>query len=306
MTLFDSVDTPDRVLGSASVPSPVREPEPTGQSAGESAHVASGDMRRIRMVVAYDGTDFHGFAAQHDVVTVGGTLSAAIGQVVGQPIDMTCAGRTDAGVHAWGQVVSFDLPATAADTTALARLQVSVNRLCSPSIVVREVAVAPDDFDARFSAIARTYRYTVLQTPVGDPFRVRTVWHVPELLDLRAMQLACDPFIGEHDFSSFCRAAQRSDGTPVPLTRRVTSATWVDPGDGTVQFRVTASAFCHQMVRSLVGTLVEVGRGRRRAGEMMGILLAGDRQAAGQLAPPTGLCLWHVDYPANDGGSTSS
>jgi tRNA pseudouridine38-40 synthase len=299
MTLFDTVEvTPVDVV-------PVGpQPDAAAAPASDPAITATDDVRRIRMVVAYDGTDFHGFAAQHDVVTVGGTLAAAVEQVVGQPIVMTCAGRTDAGVHAWGQVVSFDLPAASADVASLARVQLSVNRLCAPSIVVREVAAVADDFDARFSAVARTYRYTVLQTPVPDPFRARTVWHVPEPLDLRAMQLACDPFIGEHDFSSFCRAAQRSDGSPAPLTRRVTSATWVDCGDGTVQFRVTASAFCHQMVRALVGTLVEVGRGKRRAGEMMGILLACDRQAAGQLAPPIGLCLWHVDYPDTGHRST--
>lgn len=299
MTLFDTVE-----VTSVDVVPVAPQPGPAVQPASDPAIIATDDVRRVCMVVAYDGTDFHGFAAQHDVVTVGGTLSAAIEQVVGQSIDMTCAGRTDAGVHAWGQVVSFDLPAASADTTALARLQVSVNRLCAPAIVVRKVAVAPDAFDARFSAVGRTYRYTVLQTPVPDPFRVRTVWHVPEPLNLRAMQLACDPFVGEHDFSSFCRAAQRSDGSPAPLTRRVTSATWVDCGDGAIQFRVTASAFCHQMVRALVGTLVEVGRGKRRAGEMMGILAAGDRHAAGQLAPPTGLCLWHVDYPDTGHGST--
>lgn len=313
VTLFDATPGDDAVTpssgGDESEPGATSGPTPeTGIQPGVGPHadrtVAHGDLRRIRMVVAYDGTDFHGFAAQHDVVTVAGVLTAAIEQVVGHGIDMTCAGRTDAGVHAWGQVVSFDLPVARTDVSSLTRLQVSVNRLCRPSIVVREVAVAADDFDARFSAIARTYRYTVLQTPVGDPFRVRTVWHVAEPLDLRAMQLACDPFIGEHDFSSFCRAAQRSDGTPAPLTRRVTRAAWADPGDGTLQFRITASSFCHQMVRSLVGTLVEVGRGKRRAGEMMGVLAACDRHAAGQLAPPTGLCLWHVDYPATDGGST--
>jgi tRNA pseudouridine38-40 synthase len=269
---------------------------------GDPAPVAG--VARIRMLVAYDGTSFHGFAAQHDVVTVGGTLSAAIEQVTGRSIELACAGRTDAGVHAWGQVVSFDLPVDRADDLSLARLQTSVNRLCGPAIVVRQAGVASDGFDARSSAVARTYRYTVLQTPVPDPFRVRTVWHVAEPLDVRAMRLACDPLIGEHNFSSFCRAAIRPDGSPAPLTRRVTSATWTEPGDGTMLFWVTASAFCHQMVRSLVGTLVEVGRGRRKAGEMMGILAAGDRQAAGQLAPPSGLCLWHVDYPDSDGGST--
>lgn len=254
-------------------------------------------MARLRLLVAYDGSPFRGFAAQPGVPTVAGALAEAMARVVGHPVDLTCAGRTDAGVHAWGQVVSCDVAASAATDEGLARLVASVNKMCAPSVVVRSAQRAPDDFDARFSAVGRTYRYTVLQTPVGDPFRAHVVWHVPEPLDLRTMRLACDPLIGEHDFSSFCRAAHRPDGTSASLVRRIHDATWVDAGDGTVQFRVHASAFCHQMVRSLVGTLVEVGRGRRRAGDMMGILAARDRQAAGQLAPPQGLCLWEVHYP---------
>lgn len=253
--------------------------------------------QRVRLTVAYDGTDFRGFAEQPDVPTVAGALVDAIAQVTGQTVELTCAGRTDAGVHARGQVVSFDLPAVHCDAPGLARLATSVTRLCRPSVVVREVGVAPDGFDARHSAITRTYRYSVLASPVPDPFRVRTTWHVPVPLDLRAMTLACDPFIGEHDFSSFCRAATRADGTDAPLVRRVLDARWVALDDDLLQFRITASSFCHQMVRAVVGTLVEVGRGRRRAGEIMGILGARDRTAAGQLAPPHGLCLWQVGYP---------
>jgi len=247
--------------------------------------------------VAYDGTDYRGFAVQPGVPTVAGALTDAIARVSGEEVELACAGRTDAGVHARGQVVSFDLPVASCGAADLARLATGITRLCRPSVVVRDVAVAADDFDARHSAVARTYHYSVLAAPVPDPFRVRTTWHVPVPLDLRAMTLACDPLIGEHDFSSFCRAATRADGTPAPLVRRVVDARWVDLDDDVLQFRITASSFCHQMVRAVVGTLVEVGRGRRRAGEMMGILAARDRHAAGQLAPPGGLCLWAVAYP---------
>ncbi len=253
--------------------------------------------RRVRLTVAYDGTDYRGFAAQPGVPTVADALTEAIARVCGEDVELACAGRTDAGVHAWGQVVSFDLPAASCGVADLARLATGVTRLCRPSVVVRDVSVAADDFDARHSAVSRTYRYSVLASPVPDPFRVRTTWHVPVPLDLRAMTLACDPLIGEHDFSSFCRAATRADGTPAPLVRRVVDARWVALDDDVLQFRITASSFCHQMVRAVVGTLVDVGRGRRRAGEMMGILAAGDRNAAGQLAPPGGLCLWAVGYP---------
>jgi tRNA pseudouridine38-40 synthase len=282
----------------------VAEPSPPVVA---DASVTDGSRRatsRLRLLVAYDGTSFRGFAAQEGLRTVGGALAEALSRVVGHPVELTCAGRTDAGVHAWGQVVTCDVDASSLGE--LDRLQVSLNRLCGPAIVVRQVAVVAPGFDARFSALARTYHYTVLTTPVPDPFRVHTVWHVPEPLDLRAMRLGCDPLIGEHDFSSFCRAAVRADGSPAPLVRRVHDARWVDLGEGTLQFRIRASSFCHQMVRSVVGTLVEVGRGRRRAGEMTGMLAARNRGAAGQLAPPTGLCLWAVDYPGEgpDDGSS--
>ena len=252
------------------------------------------DATRVKLVVAYDGAGFHGFWPNEGVTTVGGTLQAAVAQVVGHSIDMTCAGRTDTGVHAWGQVVTFDVVADALD---LERLQTSVNKLCGPSIVVREAEEVDADFDARGSATGRTYRYTVLNRPFPDPFLHTTTWHVATPLDLRAMTLACDPLIGSHDFSSFCRRPKVAEAqAPVSLTRRVTDAHWVELEDGLLRFEVTANAFCHQMVRSIVGLLVDVGRGRSRAGDVLGIIRAEDRHAAPSPAPPQGLCLWSVAY----------
>ena len=256
---------------------------------------------RARLVVAYDGAGFHGFAAQPRVPTVAGALREGLEKVLGAPVELTCAGRTDRGVHAWGQVVSFDAPADRFDPVGLQR---SLNRLCGPAIVVREASVAAADFDARHSAIGRTYRYTVLNRPVPDPFLSHLVWHVDTPLDLALLRLACDPLIGEHDFSAFCRKAKGRDGQPLSLVRNIRSAGWTDLGDGRLRFEVSANAFCHQMVRSLVGTLVGVGTGRLHAGQLLGILASGSRQGAGPLAPPQGLCLWQVDYPepfATDG-----
>jgi tRNA pseudouridine38-40 synthase len=246
------------------------------------------------MVVAYDGTGFHGFAANAGVPTVAGALRDAIERVLGEPVVLTGAGRTDAGVHALGQVVSFDL--TVADVD-LARLTRSVNGLCGPAIAVRATDVAPDGFDARFSALWRRYRYTILNRPGPDPFLASTAWHVTTPLDLGLMRLGVDPLVGEHDFTSFCRARVADDGTPAPLVRRVLDAGWNDAGDGVLRFEIRAVAFCHQMVRSIVGTLVDVGSGRKVAGDVLGILRARDRAATGQLAPPHGLCLWEVGYP---------
>ena len=243
------------------------------------------------MTVAYDGRRFHGFAAQPEVRTVGGVLTDAISTTLQAPVELTVAGRTDAGVHAWGQVVSFDAPA-AAD---LERLQRSVNTQLGPEVVAREVSVAPDGFDARRWATARRYRYTIVNRPVPDPFLAGFAWHVSDPLDLAALRLSCDPLIGEHDFSSFCRVPRGVPG--YSLVRRVTEARWLDLGDGLLRFEIEASSFCQQMVRAVVGTMAAIGLGRRRAGEMAGILRAAKRSAADRVAPPGGLCLWSVTYP---------
>lgn len=245
-------------------------------------------LAKLRLVVAYDGTDFHGFAPQRGVRTVGGSLIEAIEKVARRRVELVCAGRTDAGVHAWGQVVSF-VTDPGLDPF---RVQRAVNSMLGPEVVVRRAEPAPADFDARHSARWRHYRYTVVNRPVPDTFRDRFTWWVPEPLDLRALRLAADPFVGEHDFASFCR-----QGPPGTTTvRRVLESQWVDEGDGVLRYEIRANAFCWQMVRSIVGTLVDVGMGRRRPGDVMAMLRARDRATAGPLAPPRGLCLWEVGY----------
>ncbi len=252
------------------------------------------------MTVAYDGRRFHGFAAQSEVRTVGGTLAMAIEKALQAPVELTVAGRTDTGVHAWGQVVSFDAP-EGVDTE---RLQDSLNRSLAPAVVVRSVEVAPPGFDARRWARGRLYRYTVFNNRVPNPFLAATAWHVPEPLDLAAMRLACDPLIGEHDFASFCRVPRGA--ADYSLVRRVTEARWLDLGDGLLRFEIEASSFCQQMVRAIVGTMVAMGVGRRKAGEMAGILRARRRAAADRVAPPGGLCLWSVTYPEGSQRTSST
>jgi tRNA pseudouridine38-40 synthase len=260
----------------------------------DESPVPTGALVRVRLTVAYDGSTFHGFAENPGIVTVGGTLRRSIERVLGHPVELACAGRTDRGVHAWGQVVSFDAAAEGLD---LGELRRSVTKLCGGPIVVREAERAADDFHARFSARARTYRYTVLNREMPDPFLAATTWHVTAPLDLARLRLACDPLIGEHDFSSFCRVPKAPDGGEAPsLVRRVLDARWEALDDDLLRFEITATSFCHQMVRSIVGTLVEVGYGRKRAGDLTSILAARDRHAAGQLAPAHGLMLWAVAY----------
>ena len=251
--------------------------------------VTAAPTRRLRLLVAYDGSGYHGFALQPAVPTVGGALAGALERYLRHTVELTCAGRTDSGVHAWGQVVSFDARADAEPQA----LQRAVNRALRPAIVVREAEVAAPDFDARRGATGRVYRYTVRNHPVADPFTASTAWHVPAPLDLPAMRLACDALHGEHDFSSFCRRPPVPDAS---LVRKLRDARWHDLGEGILRFDIEASSFCHQMVRSVVGTLVEVGLGKKKAGEMAGIIRSRSRAAAGQPAPAHGLCLWEVKY----------
>lgn len=248
-----------------------------------------------RLVVAYDGTGFHGFAKQVDQRTVAGVLLDALARVLRTDVELACAGRTDAGVHAWGQVVSF---ATDSDVD-LDRVRTSLNAMLGPEVVVRHASVAPAGFDARHSAQWRAYQYTIVNRPEADPFRARYAWHVPAPLDVRALRLGADPFVGEHDFASFARKGPEGSTT----VRRVTRSAWVDLGDGILRYDIRANAFCWQMVRSIVGTLVEVGAGKKRPGDILTIMRAGDRAAAGHVAPPHGLSLHEVGYASDDADS---
>jgi tRNA pseudouridine38-40 synthase len=255
-------------------------------------------LRRARLLVAYNGAAFHGFALTPGTVTVAQTLNDTIEQVTGSPVAVLGAGRTDAGVHAWGQVVHVDL----ADATDLDRLVFSVNSLLDPDIVIRKCEWVTQEFDARHSALWREYRYTVLNAPVNNPFLAATSWHIRRPLSVPLMQLATDSIIGLHDFSSFCRQPQQSgvnrNAEGPSMMRRVHVAQWHNAGNGILTFDIRANAFCHQMVRSIVGTLVDVGLGRRKAGEMSGVLRAMSRLNTPHIAPPQGLCLMDVGYPS--------
>jgi tRNA pseudouridine38-40 synthase len=246
--------------------------------------------RVLKLTVAYDGTDFRGFAEQLEQRTVEAVLRDVLERVLRRDsLALACAGRTDAGVHAWGQVVSVPIGDAAVD---LDKVKFAVTRQLAPEVVVRDAVVVDAPFDARLDAKWRTYRYTIVNRPVPDPFLARTAWWVPEPLDLSLLRLGADPFLGLHDFATFCK--KRSQ--PTTTMRRVLDSTWHDLGDGVLRFDITASAFCWQMVRSIVGTLVDVGVGKIRPGEILGILRACDRNAAGRLGAPQGLCLWEVGY----------
>jgi len=281
-------------------------PPPADQQAGDAArgaHAGPADIEveppgpglaRYRLLVSYDGSAFRGFAENDGVRTVGADLRGALEQVLGCDLVLAVAGRTDAGVHARGQVVSFDADPAALDAASLRR---SVNSMLAPHVVVREVTRVAGDFHARFSAQWRRYRYRLLASEVPDPFLAGTTWWMPAALDRHRMSDAAHQLVGTHDFSSFCR--QPKDRPDASMVRRVTDARWsgeLNDDPGVLTFEITASAFCHQMVRSIVGTLVDIGRGRRPVDSVSAALAGKDRSLAGQLAPPDGLFLWEVGY----------
>jgi tRNA pseudouridine38-40 synthase len=249
-------------------------------------------VSRLKLVVAYDGTEFHGFANQRDVRTVEGVLGDALEKVLRAPrelLGLVCAGRTDAGVHGWGQVVSLEAPPDADP----AHVKKAVNGMCAPEVVVRACERVDGGFDARRSARSRTYRYTIVNQPEPDPFLARFAWWVPVDLDIGQLRLAADPFIGEHDFAAFCRKGPEGSTT----VRRVLESHWLpSEREGVLVYEVRATAFCWQMVRSIVGTIVEAGAGRRRAGDLLGVIRSGERASAGRPAPAHGLTLWSVEY----------
>ena len=243
-------------------------------------------MPVYRIDFGYDGTAFRGFARQAGQRTVQGALEQSLHRVLGGAVAITGAGRTDAGVHARHQVASFELDEDL-DTNRLAR---SLNGTLGPEVVVDSVEKVDDGFNARFSARWRQYRYLILNAPQADPLSRHRCWHVVESLDLAAMNEAAAGLVGEHDFASFCRG--RAGGS---TTRRVLAAAWSLDHPMTV-FTITAGAFCHQMVRSIVGLMVDVGKGKRRAADIESVIAARDRSRVPNLAPPQGLILWEVGY----------
>ena len=249
---------------------------------------------RLRLLVAYHGGRFHGIALQARHRTVGGVLLAAVMtvlQLAEKPV-LVVAGRTDSGVHAWGQVLHLDVRLR--KNLDLVKLKRSLNQMVGPEVVVRTVEMAPAGFHARYSATSRRYRYEVVNRTDLDPFRVGLAWHVSTPLDLSVMALACDPLIGTHDFSSFCRVPK---GEPnASMIRSLHESRWIDRGDGLLRFEIQASSFCQQMVRSIVGLMIEVGMGKRTAGDVMTLLQSRDRSTSSPLAPAAGLYLWEVEY----------
>ncbi|MEZ5321651.1 MAG: tRNA pseudouridine(38-40) synthase TruA [Microthrixaceae bacterium] len=253
--------------------------------------------QRVRLLLAYDGTSFAGFAPNRGVRTVGGLLAERLERIAGHPVPLTCAGRTDKGVHAWGQVVTFDLYGGLDPL----RLRRSLDAVAPGEIIVRDLGVVARSFDARFDATWRRYRYTIATPGTESPFDRRFVWSVGASLDTAAMHRAARALVGSHDFASFCRRPTPRPGSPTPSLVRSVHDIGIcrerfPNGPPRLVLTIRAAAFCHQMVRSITALLVEVGRGRIDPDDVVAIREARDRNAAPSPAPPHGLCLHDVGY----------
>ncbi len=245
-------------------------------------------MRRIALTLEYDGTDFVGWQIQPRGRTVQEELEAALGRIFQTDTRATAAGRTDTGVHALGQVVHFDT----GSSMPLYRIRHALNGLLKPDTVVRDIWQAEPSFHARFDAIGREYCYRIVRHPTA--LLRHLTWHVPYDLDLEKMSEGCGALLGRHDFASFCQAASAAEGTECVIKSLVWQRT-----DSELRMTVRANRFLHHMVRTVVGTSVEIGRGRWECDRMKAILDGKDRKIAGPNAPPHGLCFVRVDYPAS-------
>jgi tRNA pseudouridine38-40 synthase len=242
---------------------------------------------RLKLTVEYDGTAFRGWAAQPELRTVEGEVRGAVGAVFGVYENLAVAGRTDAGVHALGQVASARVTC-AHDVATLTR---ALNAQLPEDVRVLQVEDAAEDFHARFSARAKTYEYRMRHAPIADPFTRAYEWHVGTGLHINAMQQAAAALVGTHDFASF-----RSVGTDTEGTIRTISRSEVIDDGPRIRYVVEGDGFLRHMVRAIVGTLVEIGRGWRSPDDMDALLARGDRGAAGATGPPHGLFLVRVDY----------
>lgn len=244
-------------------------------------------MRNIRLTLSYDGTNYHGWQIQPNGVSVEETLKGAVERILDHEVKLFAGGRTDAGVHALGQVVNFFTP----KGIARDNLERGLNSLLPPDIRIRESADADPSFHARYSAKSKTYVYCILNQPHNSPFLTRYVLHAPYGLDVPAMRGAVRHVLGEHDFSAF----KKKDETYKSTVREVRRAGVATKGK-TLFVIIEATGFLRYMVRNIVGTLLLVGRGKMDGEGFREVLEAGERERAGPTAPPQGLFLRQIEY----------
>ncbi|NTU88881.1 MAG: tRNA pseudouridine(38-40) synthase TruA [Actinobacteria bacterium] len=254
-------------------------------------------MEVMVLTVSYNGSAYSGFARQPKRTTVQGEIEHALGILFRREVLTTCAGRTDAGVHALGQHVSFEVMTEEVEGRSIRKMTRSLNALTPEDIVIRDIRFMPEGFSARFDAKSREYRYRIVYSAVPPMFLREYAWWIrEESLDITAMRKAAQHLIGEHDFKSFCLASSAVDK---PTCRNVMEVELFEEGqlgEDCLVIRVVGNAFLHSMVRTIVGTLVEIGTGRREPAWVLDVMEAHDRNAAGPCAPACGLTFWSVSY----------
>ena len=250
-------------------------------------------MRNLKVTVSYDGEEFSGWQVQPDAATVQGTLAQAIGRITGEKVLPQGSGRTDAGVHALAQVMTF----VTESSVPTGNFVKALNDILPASVRVLEVVEAAAEFHARHSAKAKTYRYRIYREGICPPFLARYVWHYPYRLAEDEMARAAKLVEGEHDFTSFAAVdpERGREGEPASNVRTIFASRWERTGEELV-YTVRGSGFLHHMVRNLVGTFILVGRGTLRGEDVTRILEARNRSAAGATAPASGLYLVNVEY----------
>jgi tRNA pseudouridine38-40 synthase len=244
-------------------------------------------MKNLRMIVSYDGSDYHGFQIQPAQDTVQEELQKAVQALVGHTVQIFGSGRTDTGVHAREQVINFHT----SSPIPVERWAMALNSRLPSDIVVHHVEEVDKAFHARYSAKRKTYRYTIKNSRYPDVFQRNYQWHISRTLDIGAMENAATCFVGTHEFTSFCS----KNTSKVIHERTLYRSEWVREGD-VLHYFVEGNGFLHHMVRIIVGTLIEVGDGKRTAESMKDLLHLKDRDASGPTAPPMGLMLWAVEY----------
>lgn len=247
-------------------------------------------MPRVKLIVAYDGTDYHGFVKQKSVITVQQVLEEAIAYILRTPVLIEGAGRTDAGVHAQGQCCIFDAE-TSIPVLSLLR---AINSKLPKDVVIKEAEIVPESFHPRFSAKRKTYRYQILNSSIRNPFLERYAYFYPRSLNIEWMKKAAEYMVGEHDFKCFCAA-----GSTVLSTVRTIYDLQVFKAGDLITIDVCGNGFLYNMVRIITGTLVKAGEGKIAAGQVKDIIESKERALAGPTVPPQGLTMLNIVYEEN-------